>query len=74
MAEPSYKNPVIAKFLDDLAGRSTAIRADRCVSAPIGCGGPATQFDNPLFVKEYTISGLCQKCQDRVFGKGVDEG
>ena len=24
--------------------------------------------DNTLSVKEYSISGLCQKCQDEVFG------
>ena len=26
-------------------------------------------FNDPLSVKEYHISGLCQKCQDKVFGK-----
>jgi hypothetical protein len=26
-----------------------------------------TEFDSPLSYKEYKISGLCQKCQNRVF-------
>lgn len=25
-------------------------------------------FRTNLDIKEYTISGLCQKCQDRIFG------
>jgi len=30
---------------------------------------PRTEFRDPLSVKEFTISGLCQKCQDSVFGE-----
>lgn len=26
------------------------------------------EFRNKLSVKEFTISGLCQQCQDEVFG------
>ena len=26
-------------------------------------------FRNELSVKEFTISGMCQKCQDDIFGK-----
>lgn len=41
------------------------------------CGRPPTQFyDQKLFlfrdvlsVKEYIISGMCQTCQDDIFGK-----
>ncbi len=29
----------------------------------------ATEFRDYLSKKEYTISGLCQKCQDEVFGR-----
>lgn len=35
------------------------------------CGGPATQFKDRLSRKEFTRSGLCQKCQDGVFGRAV---
>ncbi len=31
------------------------------------CGGDATTFDDNLSAKEYTISGLCQDCQNIAF-------
>lgn len=71
MAEPSKKAPELEKFLEGLAGRSSSIAEDKCVKEPFGCGGPATEFRDQLSKKEYTISGLCQSCQDKVFG-GVD--
>lgn len=37
---------------------------DVCVT----CGGPVGEFRNELSRKEYGISGMCQKCQDSVFG------
>lgn len=40
----------------------------RCVPPPIGCGQPATTFMDELSKKEYQISGLCQNCQDEIFG------
>lgn len=35
------------------------------------CGAPTddNSFRDELSVREYHISGLCQKCQDRTFGK-----
>ena len=32
------------------------------------CKGDASSFRDELSRKEYTISGLCQKCQDKTFG------
>ena len=32
------------------------------------CLQPAVNFKDALSAKEYTISGLCQTCQDEVFG------
>ena len=29
---------------------------------------PNTEFRDELSLKEYRISGLCQKCQDKTFG------
>jgi hypothetical protein len=69
MAKPTKKDPVIEAFLEHVGGRTTAIEADVCVSKPIGCGGPATEFRDEVSAKEYLISGLCQDCQDKVFGK-----
>lgn len=70
MATPSKKASKIEELLEIIAGRSTAIRADKCLAPPIGCGKEATGFRDRLSVKEYIISGLCQECQDEVFGGG----
>ena len=32
------------------------------------CGEPIKGFRNEISRKEYQISGMCQKCQDSVFG------
>lgn len=63
MATPSEKAPAIEALLGN---RKAIIQADQCV---FGCG-PATQFRDELSKREYTISGMCQKCQDKVFGLG----
>lgn len=68
MATPSEKAPAMEEFLEEQYGRSSAIKADKCIKPPVGCGGPATEFQDNLSKREYTISGLCQKCQDRIFG------
>jgi hypothetical protein len=58
------------EFLDAFSqqafGRTqTEAQADKvCVF----CGKPATEFRDELSRKENEISGLCQKCQDEVFG------
>lgn len=52
--------------------RPKALAEERCVVAPIGCGKPIGKFDDAVSLKEYTISGLCQECQDSIFG-GDDE-
>lgn len=48
-----------------LFGRSRELaRAGRsCVC----CGGPATKFRDELSRREYSISFLCQKCQDEIW-------
>jgi len=68
MATPSEKHPHLAKFLEDLAGRSTAIRKGFCVPPPYGCGKKVDTFNDERSRREYTISGLCQECQDKIFG------
>ncbi len=69
MAIPSEKSAEVESAIDAMnpAGRKRkeSIQADICT----WCGKPAKEFRNPLSKKEYTISGLCQKCQDEVFGK-----
>jgi hypothetical protein len=43
--------------------RSLAIAGRSCVT----CGKRADIFRDSLSVKEYNISGMCQKCQDEIF-------
>ena len=68
--EPSWKRVNMSELMDSLAKdmfgrtRTGAITANECVE----CGGPATDFRDELSQKEYTISGLCQSCQDKVWG------
>lgn len=59
----------VASYLERITGRTTAINADMCVRPPWGCGASAAKFRDTQSIKEYTISGLCQQCQDGVFGK-----
>lgn len=66
MAEPSEKSQAINELLSNLMGRDreATIKADLCMT----CGGPAVEFRDQLSRREYSISGMCQKCQDEVFG------
>ncbi len=68
MAEPTKKAPEIEALIDSTnpSGRKRvdSIKSDVCS----WCGKPATQFKDELSRREYRISGLCQECQDKVFG------
>jgi len=70
MAIPSPKLPELEAFLEGIFGtaREASIMADRCVNPPVGCAGPATEFRDEISKREFRISGLCQKCQDSIFG------
>lgn len=48
----------------------TAVAEGRCLQPPIGCGRflGAHEFRDQVSAREYRISGLCQRCQDEVFG------
>ena len=61
----SPKSPEIENFLETMFGRTTAIEKKVCVF----CGKEVTKqsFRDAISVKEYTISGLCQECQDKIF-------
>lgn len=67
MTTPSKKSPELESFLEQLFGRTSAVTSDKCVEPPIGCGKQAIEFRDELSHREYTISGLCQQCQDEVF-------
>lgn len=58
--------PVDKVFPD--AQRPAAIAEGRCVQPPFGCGEPVRGFDDDLSKREFEVLGLCQTCQDKVFG------
>lgn len=68
------KSPKMTQALDQISkglfGRSRSECLERRV-CPI-CGGPADTFHDSLSRKENKISGMCQKCQDEIFG-GPDD-
>lgn len=68
--KPSEKSEDLEIELKRVTGvdRRAAITTDHCVPEPIGCGKPITTFRDDRSRKEYTISGLCQQCQDSIFG------
>jgi len=69
MAEPSEKNKEIEDFINSFTRgafgreRTESIKGDVCAI----CGGPAVEFDDKLSEKEYTISSMCQACQNKFF-------
>ena len=48
--------------------RGIFIAVNRCLPKPYGCGGDANEFNDEPSEREYAMSGLCQKCQDKFFG------
>ena len=64
--EATFKHQDIEEMLTNLTGvsRKGAVAELSCVA----CKGSASSFRDSLSRKEYTISGLCQTCQDSVFG------
>jgi hypothetical protein len=63
---------VVDKISQETFGRSlTSAHQERCC---VDCGkSVANMFRDRLSAKEYTISGLCQDCQDKFFGQGCPD-
>ena len=66
MSEPTKKAEGIESLITGVTGkdRQETIRSDKCMT----CDGEANSFRDSLSRKEYTISGMCQACQDKTFG------
>ena len=68
--KPVEKSSEMVKVLDTISlnmfgkSRSEAIRQNICVN----CGGEADIFVDIRSKREFAISGLCQNCQDSIFG------
>ncbi len=67
--EPTIKSHEIEAFLSEILGvsRPDSVRSGTCTSCTTTDLSEAS-FRDDLSRKEFTISGLCQKCQDDVFG------
>ncbi len=68
MAKPSEKAPAIEAFIDSMnpfgRKRRECIENEICT----WCGAKVDypdEFRDEIGVKEYSISGMCQQCQDR---------
>jgi len=68
--EPTFKAPSLDAFLAEMMGvsRTDTVRNGNCVSCTT-TDISETSFRDDVSRKEYTISGLCQTCQDDVFGE-----
>ena len=68
--EATFKSPAIEQMLSKLTGvsRVGAVAEASCVT----CQGNATSFRDEISRKEYSISGMCQSCQDSIFGVSED--
>ena len=63
------KAPQIDALLSGIFGkdRTSVIAAGECVSCD-STGNNSKSFTDDLTRKEYQISGMCQKCQNDIFG------
>lgn len=69
--EPTQKADAINDAISNLVGRNRVetITNNLCMC----CEKPANDFRDDLSRKEYSISGMCQDCQDSFFGCGDGE-
>ena len=58
------KSPEMQNFLEEVFGTRTALEKGYC---PL-CKQMIGDFRDELSEREYNISGMCQSCQDDVFG------
>jgi len=65
MAIPTLKAKPIDQFISSTfdVNRVKVIKADLCSC----CGKAALEFTSERFLNEYSISGMCQSCQDDFF-------
>lgn len=80
------EQPMSGRFLVDLselrrpvddvfpeAHRQIAMATGFCASPPIGCGQKANGFRDEVSAREYKITSLCQRCQDRIFAESDED-
>ena len=67
--EPTHKSYKLNKAINEIFGidREKSIRGNTCVFCSKVIN-PDTDFRDELSRKEFTISSICQECQDKTFG------
>ena len=72
--QPSFKAPQMDSALTSLFGvdRKQTISDGECIACDAE-GIIASSFSNDISKKEYSISGMCQSCQDELFGPDEEE-
>ena len=75
MATPTKKSPAIEALITSFTGRSrvASIRSNVCIFSEEGAVH-SMMFRDGKSRKEYTISAMCQTCQDAVEVEGVPIG
>ena len=75
--EPAYKSEQVLSMIKATTGVDLyhCIRNNLCVPPPYGCGEAlsASEFRDGNSIREYSISGMCQHCQDKVFLESDDD-
>ena len=75
--QPAWKAPQIDALLSEIIfngkDRVTCIQEGICITCDDAKGIKATSFRDDISRKEYSISAMCQSCQDDVFGVSDDE-
>jgi len=64
----SKKSPAIDSILEAITGRNRMESILTLTCATCGNDAQNHAFRDVLSWKEFNISGMCQKCQDEVFG------
>ena len=71
--KPTEKTVKIDSFLSMIFGvdRNYCVKNNICTN----CGKSInlSSFKDALYVKEYTISGICQECQDEIFEEDKED-
>ena len=68
LIDKAEKSEVIENILEGVSQligtpRSVAFKEGICVL----CGGEAKEFRDTISEKEFSLSGMCQNCQDEMF-------
>ena len=66
--KPTEKSPEIDSFLKEALGVQRRESIEQNVCAICHATVDENSFKDSLSLKEYRISGMCQDCQDKVFG------